>query len=167
MAGFFNNLGSNLGNIGKTITEKAEVVTRKTEDAVEIQKIKNQARVMERNNERDFQDIGKMVYECFKAGKPVDTAYVELCEAIAGREETIEAYEKQIADIKGLDLCPNCNEHLDADASFCPNCGAKVEREKPVEEAEEETAEDEVDIVEVVEGEVVEEVSEEVFEDEE
>ena len=66
MADFFGNLKGNLESLGKTISEKAEVVSKKTEEAVEIQKIKSQIRVMERNNERDFEDIGKIIYERFK-----------------------------------------------------------------------------------------------------
>lgn len=168
MADFFNKLGnklgSNLNDLGKIISEKAEVVSKKTEDAVEIQKIKSQIRVMERNNERDLQDIGKMVYEKFKKGTPVDTEFVELCEAIEDREESIEAYNKQVADLKGMDVCKNCKEHLDADVVYCPKCGTKVEREEVVvEDAEiekveidEDEFEDEVVEVEADEVEVEE-----------
>ena len=152
MADFFGNLRENLESLGKTISEKAEVVSKKTEDAVEIQKIKSQIRVMERNNERDLQDIGKMIYDQFKKGQLVDTQFVELCEAIEDREESIEAYNKQVADLKGMDVCKNCKEHLASDVAFCPKCGTKVEKE----EAEE---------VEVVEAEVVEDVVEEAVEE--
>lgn len=131
----------NLSNLGKIITEKAEVVSKKTEEAVEIQKIKSQIRVMERNNERDFQDIGKMIYEQFKKGKPVDTEFVELCEVIEDREESIDAYNKQVADIKGKEICQNCKEPLDADVVYCPKCGTKVEPEVAEEAFEEEIEE--------------------------
>lgn len=155
MADFFGNLRENLESLGKTISEKAEVVSKKTEDAVEIQKIKSQIRVMERNNERDLQHIGKMIYDQFKKGQPVDTQFVELCEAIEDREESIEAYNKQVADLKGMDVCKNCKEHLASDVAFCPKCGTKVEKEEA-----------EVVEAEVVEAEVVEDVVEEVFEEE-
>ena len=59
-----------------------------------------------------------------------------MCEAIEDREESIEAYSKQVADLKGKDVCQNCKEHLDADVVFCPKCGTKVER-KEKEEVEE------------------------------
>ena len=39
MADFFSKLSSNLGDLGKIISEKAEEVSKKTEDAVEVQKI--------------------------------------------------------------------------------------------------------------------------------
>lgn len=151
MADFFGNLKGNLENLGKTISEKAEVVTKKTEEAVEIQKIKSQIRVMERNNERDFEDIGKIIYERYKKGKVVDTEFVDLCEAIEERDASIEAYKKQVATIKGLDVCPNCKEHLEPTVVFCPKCGAKVEQDVVDEE--------EFEVEDVVED-IVEEVKE-------
>ncbi len=138
MADFFGNLKGNLENLGKTISEKAEVVAKKTEEAVEVvakkteetvevQKVKSQIRVLERSNERDFQDIGKIVYERYQKGRVIDTEFVDLCEAISTREDSIERYKKQVAEIKGLDVCPNCKEHVEADVVFCPKCGAKIE----------------------------------------
>ena len=163
MADFFGNLkGSlkeNLGNLGKTLSDTAEVVSKKTKDEVEVQKIKSQIRGMERSNERDFQDIGKMIYDFFKKGEVIDTAFVELCEAIEGREEAIETAHKQIADLKGLDVCQNCKGHVSADVVFCPKCGAKVEREIEVE-----VVDDEEDIFEEV-VEELEEIAEEIKED--
>lgn len=129
MADFFGNLKENLESLGKTISEKAEVVSKKTEEAVEVQKIKSQIRVMERNNERDFQDIGKIIYDQFKKGKVVDSEFIELCEAIEDREASIDEYKKQVAEIKGLDVCPNCKEHVEPSVVFCPKCGVKIEQE--------------------------------------
>lgn len=140
MADFFGNLKGNLESLGKTISEKAEVVAKKTEEAVEVvakkteetvevQKIKSQIRVMERNNERDFQDIGKIVYERYQKGKEIDAEFVELCEAISEREESIDNYKKQVAEIRGLDVCPSCKAHVEANVVFCPKCGAKIEEE--------------------------------------
>lgn len=146
MADFFGNLKGNLESLGKTISEKAEVVAKKTEEAVEVvakkteetvevQKIKSQIRVLERSNERDYQDIGKIIFERYQKGKVVDNEFVELCEAIEEREESIDAYKKQVAKIKGLDVCSKCKEHVAADATFCPKCGAKIEQESYDEDA--------------------------------
>ena len=149
MADFFENLKGNLESLGKTISEKAEIVAKKTEEAasvvakkteetVEVQKIKSQIRVMERNNERDFQDIGKMVYERYQKGKEVDPEFVELCEAISEREDSIDDYKKQVAKIKGLDVCPSCKAHVEGNVVFCPKCGMKIDDEHGTEEIFEE-----------------------------
>lgn len=140
MADFFGNLKENLESLGKTISEKAEVVAKKTEEAVEVvakkteetievQKVKSQIRVMERNNERDFQDIGKMVFERFQKGEEIDAEFVELCEAIKERETSINEYKKQVAELRGLDVCPKCKEHVEANVVFCPKCGSKIEED--------------------------------------
>ena len=167
MADFFGNLKGtlkeNLGNLGKTLSDTAEVVSKRTKEEVEVQKIKSNVRGMERANERDLQDIGKMVYEKFKKNEVVDTAFIELCETIEKREEEIEAARKQIADLKGLDVCPTCKEHVAADVVFCPKCGTKVEREIEVEVEAEEVDEEDSIFEEVAEE--LEELVEEIKED--
>lgn len=127
MADFFENLEK----FGKKIIDKAEVVTeeitKKTEEAVEVQKIKSQMRVMERNNERDYKDIGKMIYDRYKSGEVVDAQFLELCEAIEERDEEIAKAKREIAEIKGLDVCQNCKAHVEPGAAFCPSCGTKID----------------------------------------
>ena len=104
MANFFEDFKGNLESLGKTIADKTEdivdVVARKTEDTVEVQKLKSQIRTLKRNNERDFEDMGKILYERYKEGDEIDEEFVELCEAIEGREKSIEGYEKQVERIK-------------------------------------------------------------------
>lgn len=164
MADFFGNLkGSlkgNLENLGKTLSDTAEAVSKKTKEEVEVQKIKSQVRGMERSNERDFQDIGKMIYDKFKKGEVVDTAFIELCEAIEGREQAIEEAGKKIAELKGLDVCPNCKEHVNADVVFCPKCGTKMEEEIIDVEETEDIFEEVVEEVKEIVEEVVEEIKE-------
>lgn len=141
MADFFDDLKENLGDWGKVISEKAEVVVKKTgeaasvvakktEETVEIQKLQSQIRVLKRNNERDFRDIGKMVYERYQKKEEINEEYVELCEAITERKKSIEDYKSQIAKIKGLDVCPNCGEHVESNVSFCSKCGTKLESDE-------------------------------------
>lgn len=94
MADFFNVLG-------KKISDVAEDLGKKTEDTVEIQKIKSNIRSLKRANERDLIDIGKMVYDKFHDGEISDIDYVTLCEAIEKREEEIERMEAEVKKIKG------------------------------------------------------------------
>ena len=94
MADFFNVLG-------KKISDVAEDLEKKTEDTLEVQKIKSNIRSLKRANERDFIDIGKMVYEKFHDGEISDIDYVTLCEAIEKREEEIARQEEEVKKIKG------------------------------------------------------------------
>ncbi len=130
MAGFFEDLGKIISEKAEVVSKKTgevvDVVAKKTEQTVEVQKIKNQIHVMERNNERDYIDIGKMVYNKFKNGEGADSDYIELCDAIAERDAEIAKARKNIARIKGVGICVNCGEHVGTGVVFCANCGTKV-----------------------------------------
>ena len=155
MADFFGNLKKNLTETAELVAKKtgevADVVAKKTEQTVEVTKIKNQIRTMEKNNERDLLDMGKMIYESFKKNEEVCDCFKELCEAIKEREDAIEKMNEEVAELKGKGVCPDCKAHVDPNASFCAKCGTKLEH-----------------TVEFVDVEVVdvEDVAEEEFEEE-
>lgn len=131
MANFFEKLKETITDTAEVVSKKTgevvDVVAKKTEQTVEIQKIKGQISTMERNNERDYKDIGKIIYNRFKNGEGADAEYIELCDAIAEREEAIAKAKQEIAGLKGLDVCPNCATHNEANAKYCQECGAKLE----------------------------------------
>ena len=85
MADFFEELG-------KKISDVAEDFGKKTEDTLEVQRIKSQIRSLDRANERDYIEIGKKIYEKFKSGEVADLEYISLCESIEkkrGRSSTV------------------------------------------------------------------------------
>ena len=89
------------GNLGKRITDTVEEIGKKAEDTLEIQRIKSQIHTMKRENDRDFVNIGKMVYEKFKENEIVSMDFVPFCEEIEKREEEIEECEQKIVRVKG------------------------------------------------------------------
>lgn len=89
MADFFEDLG-------KKITEVADDLGRRAGDTIESQKIKSQIRSLKRANERDYMDIGRMVYEKFQDGELFGTDFITICEAIEKRDEEIEMKEIQL-----------------------------------------------------------------------
>lgn len=115
-----------LEDLGKKIGETAESFTNKAGEVVEIQRIRNQIHTMERSNDRDFRDIGRMVYDKYKDGEVIDTEMVCICEEIEKREASVEELEQMIADVKGTVNCPDCQKPLEKDMAYCPYCGAKV-----------------------------------------
>lgn len=94
MADFFEGLG-------KRITEVAEDLGKKTEETIEIQKLKSQIRAMRRANERDLIEIGRKIYDKFGEGEVADADCIALCEAIEKRDEAIEEQEEEIQKIQG------------------------------------------------------------------
>ena len=95
MADFFDTLGQRISDV-------ATDLGKKTEDTLEIQKIKSDIRGLKRANDRDFRDIGLMIYEKYEKGEEMEESYREICEAISKREDDIERQEEEIVRIKGV-----------------------------------------------------------------
>ena len=93
MADFFEQLG-------KKISDVAEDFGKNTEDTLEVQRIKSQIRSLDRANERDYIEIGKKIYEKFKAGEVADLEYIALCESIEKREEEAVQCQEEIRKIQ-------------------------------------------------------------------
>lgn len=127
-------MGDFFEDLGKKITETAGAVTKKTEEMMETQKIKSQIRLEERNKENALQELGKQVYDRYQNGEIVDADFVGLCEAIEQYEEAVQSCLKELAELKGMTLCKNCNGELQAEMVYCPKCGTKVEEETCFEE---------------------------------
>lgn len=113
-------------DLGKKIGETAEAVTNMAGEAMEIQRIKNQIRSLERSNDRDMVDLGKMLYDRFKEGEMFDTEVMELCDAVQKREEKIAEYEEEAASLKGAVKCTGCQKNVAKDMAYCPFCGTKA-----------------------------------------
>ena len=92
MADFFEQLG-------KKISDVAEDFGKKTEDTLEVQRIKSQIRSLDRANERDYIEIGKKIYEKFKAGEVADLEYIALCESIEKREAIAKIHPNMVVKI--------------------------------------------------------------------
>lgn len=83
-------------DLGKRITDVADDLGRRAGDTIESQKIKSQIRSLRRANERDYMDIGRMVYEKFQDGELSGTDYITICEAIEKRDVEIEQKEAEL-----------------------------------------------------------------------
>lgn len=149
-------MGDFFEDLGKKITETADMLTKKTEKVMEIQKLQNQIRNLERANERDLKDLGRMVFVAYKTDGDVKEPYHELCENLKQREENIEDLKNQLEELRGSGKCPVCSAAVQEDMSFCPQCGAKLEKETE----EDDIFEDEDIVAEAVSKEAAEEVKE-------
>lgn len=147
-------------DLGKFITETAGNVGKKTEEVMEVQKLKSQIRSLERSNQGDLTDLGKIIYERFRKEEAVDGELEVICEEIRKRRMIIVAFEKKLADMKGVKECENCQELIEKDMKFCPHCGAEVKKEEMPQECEDIFVESDVS-----ESAKMEETTEEVIED--
>lgn len=90
-----------LNNLSQKFTEVASDLSKKTEETIEIQKIKSEVRSLKRANDRDFKDMGLSIYEKFVKGEKIDESFLDFCKEIAERDETIEKKEEEIVRIQG------------------------------------------------------------------
>lgn len=156
MRDFFEDLGKRLG-------ETAETVTSKAGDAIEIQRIKGQIRGLARGNAVDLMELGRTIYDRYKAGEEIEESAKALCDAVKDRETAIEDYEKKIARIRGASQCAGCGRMVSKDMSYCPYCGEKVtvyDADAEEVRAGEDTAEDYADSVKEKAADAVENMAE-------
>lgn len=123
-------------DLGKRIGETAENMTAMAGDAIEIQRLKSQVRNLARGNAVDLMELGRTIYDRYKAGEEVDENAKALCEAIRDREASMGEYEKKIAQIKGASECPKCGKMVAKDMAYCPYCGEKIDRTSEAEDDE-------------------------------
>lgn len=95
-------MGDFFEDLGKKISDVAGEIGRKAGDTIEVEKIKSQIRSLRRANERDFMEIGRMVYDKFKDGEVSDFDYTKQCESIEKRDEETQKYEEEIRRIQGV-----------------------------------------------------------------
>lgn len=101
MEEFLEKVSKKIGDTVEEIGRKAEEIGKKAEDTLDIQKIKGQINTMKRANERDFADMGKIIYESFEKGEEVEEEFRIFCEEIEKREDEIMECEYEISRIKG------------------------------------------------------------------
>lgn len=122
MKSFFEDLGKKIGETTETVTSKAG-------EMMEIQRLRGQIRTLERGNEADMLEMGRFMYEKYRAGEEMDEQVQMLCEKIDNRTESIERHQAKIKEIKGTSTCAECGKQVAKEMAYCPYCGAKKEED--------------------------------------
>lgn len=122
-ANFFNGWDEMVDGLGKKITQKAKELSGQAETVYEIQKLRNKISNANRAMNKAKADLGNIIYKQYVKGMEISDNQKILCEKIDTYMQQIHACEEAIAEIKGMKVCPSCEQKINADASFCPNCG--------------------------------------------
>lgn len=142
-------------DLGRTISKAANEVVDKTGEFFESTKIKAQISTEEKSVEKAYRDIGEIIYKQHMEGQPVSEEVAKICDDILSHEDRIRSFRTELANLKGMKICPACSEKVPKDVAFCPKCGVAM----PVEEPEA-AAEDIVETVEAAAADAAEEVKE-------
>lgn len=87
-------------DIGRAVTGAADTVSRKASEIVETTRLKNQIYSLERGIRRDYETLGKIVYERYVEDGFTENRFEELCEEITRKEILIDQYEGEIEERK-------------------------------------------------------------------
>ena len=125
------------GNLSKTLKKTVDTVGKKTDEFVEIQKIRTRQHALEDQIEKNYQDIGLIIYNRYLNGEAFDENLAGICKDITDLEKEIADCKEDVANKRGRIVCPACGASVPKDAAFCMRCGAAMpEKEEEPEDAE-------------------------------
>jgi hypothetical protein len=89
-------LPSNLDKIKDSISNGFEVLSNKSEEFIEISKLKYKIHSEENSMEELYKDIGKELYTIFKTNKHIDDSLLDYCNALKKIEIRIKTLQKEL-----------------------------------------------------------------------
>ncbi len=158
------------GDLGKSLSRSAQKAATRTGTFFESTKMNAQISSEQKEVEKLYAEIGELVYERALEGQmPEDPEITKLVHMVREHRVRILKMKRDLADVRGMQICPNCQEEVAPDVSFCPKCGMKIEpkqaaiRQEKIQEvpAESPDAEEEIFTEEIVLEEQAEETQEE------
>ena len=114
------------GNLSKTLKKTVDTVGKKTDEFVEIQKIRTRQHALEDQIEKNYQDIGQIIYNRYLNGEAFDENLAGICKDITDLEKEIADCKEDVANKRGRIVCPACGASVPKDAAFCMRCGAAM-----------------------------------------
>lgn len=82
------------GNLSKTLKKTVDTVGKKTDEFVEIQKIRTRQHVLEDQIEKNYQDIGQIIYNRYLNGEAFDENLAGICKDITDLEKRLQTAGK-------------------------------------------------------------------------
>lgn len=91
--------GPNLYKIKDSISSGFEILSNKSEDFIEISKLKYKLHLEENNMDDLYRDLGKELYSIFKSNNHIDNSLLDYCNALKKIESRIKNIDKEIAKV--------------------------------------------------------------------
>ncbi len=99
---------------------------KKTEDALNVQKLKIEAAALESKRNKDFAVLGEIYYSQIKDNSDLKGQTKAVVDAINEKSEKLENLYMEISDNSGKRKCPSCGSAIENDSIYCNKCGEKV-----------------------------------------
>lgn len=115
------------GDLSKSISRATQSAVGKTNVLIESTKLSSQISGEQKEIDKLFRSIGEIVYAKSATGELVISEEVTgLVDEIRNHKSAIFAMKKNLAEVKGMKVCPQCREIISSDVAFCPKCGAPI-----------------------------------------
>lgn len=83
-------------DLGRRVTGTADLIGRKTEEMIEVTKLKNKMYASEREMARCYERLGREFFRQYKTGGTSQEALQTLCEMTAQEEEKLERIREEV-----------------------------------------------------------------------
>lgn len=122
---FFDKLGKKASQTYKTTAEKTSKLAKEAKLKMLISD--NKSKISE-----IYEEIGKKVYEKHIREENINIKeeLEEECSKIDVLSDEIETARMDILNLRDKKQCEQCYYEIDIDYNYCPNCGAKQEKEE-------------------------------------
>ena len=115
----------------RNATDVANKAVKKTGELTNIARLCINVKSNEAKLSSVFEEIGYMFYEAQSTGADHTSDIASLIMKADKIKADIENIKKEIAKRIKVVICTSCGNEISEEASFCPHCGAKIEKPEP------------------------------------
>lgn len=101
----------------------ADAVGKKASKLVDISKLRISEADIRNDITKQFELLGREVYEAQKAGHDSSEAVSAGTAAVDNLKEQLSAISEQLASAREKTICPECGHENEQGAAFCSKCG--------------------------------------------
>lgn len=121
MASFFEKIGNGVSEAGSALSQKAKDMSEQSRLTAAIADAETQ-------KEDCFKTMGQMIYTYKKNPESDEPGFDNIVQKIDGLDDSIQSMKKDLNNLKGIMLCPNCHAEIPVGSAFCTFCGAQIEQ---------------------------------------
>ncbi len=104
----------------------AQAAGRKTEEVVELTKVRMQIADLRREIASIYEGLGRLVYDSRHTDEPMDELIDACVEELDEQLAALARLEERVMFSKNVVRCPKCGGFNVPDAVFCNQCGEKL-----------------------------------------
>jgi len=113
--------------MARKISLGTSVISKKTDEFIATTEIKINISKLEGEIEDEIFSLGELVLNHYNNNNNVSLSSVQgRCKEIQRKYQELNSMQKRYCLYKGVLSCSHCNEEMEQDSRFCPNCGNRL-----------------------------------------